>query len=142
MAVGKRNERVGTRAGKRAHQKHHDPSQKPQRVRSRQQVAAEMAALDARIERGRIETAEALERQRLEAEEASRQAVLQWQDEQRQRRANELAAALVQAQRAEAEAARKRENWTLGQARALIRQGYSIEQAHRLTGWEERWLEP
>lgn len=142
MADGKRNERVGTRAGKRAHQRHHDPSQQPKRVRARAETAAEMRALDARIEAGRIQTAEALERKRLEAEEAARQAVLSWQDEQRSARADALRRAHSLAVQEQEANERKRADWSLGQARSLIRQGYTLDQAHRLTGWEIEWLTP
>jgi len=41
---------------------------------------------------------------------------------------------------AEADAARRRERWSLGQARALIRQGYSVAHVVERTGWDADWL--
>lgn len=30
--------------------------------------------------------------------------------------------------------------WSLGQARMMLRQGYSLAKVQRLTGWGENWL--
>lgn len=44
--------------------------------------------------------------------------------------------------RAEANlAAMRRERWSLGEARSLVRQGYSPESTSRRTGWAVEWLE-
>ena len=127
--VGKRRQRRGVRAGKRTHQHRTDPALRPARVRSRAEVAAYEAALDAEVARGQAQTAAALEQRR--REEATAAAI-----------ARALRAAQARA-RADADAdvaRRRREGWNLGQARALIRQGYTVEQAARLTGWEAEWL--
>lgn len=142
MAEGKRNENRGVRGGKRAHQKHTDPRQKPNRVQSREQAAAERARLDAEVARGQAETAARL----AEVEASAAAAVAEQQRAERIRTQDRIRAARVSRELRDAEAAalaaERKAQWTLGQARSLIRQGYSILQASRLTGWEEFWLEP
>lgn len=42
---------------------------------------------------------------------------------------------------AEETAAKRREQWTLGQARSLVRQGYTVEHVIQATGWARSWVE-
>lgn len=112
------SQRRGARGGKRAIRVHVDHRNDPERVAARAAAAAHQAALDKRIA----------------AEEAAAA------DAAAARRAAERAAADAAARAMRAETARRKSQWNLGQARALIRQGYSVEQAMHLTGWEREWL--
>ncbi len=111
-------------AGGRRHQP--DAVQRAQRARSQDRrvqggleaARASQAALEARI------AAERVEASRLEDERIQRLAV----DRQ------------LAAKRRAAEAEEKRQRWNLGEARDLVRQGYSVEHTVARTGWPAEML--
>lgn len=78
---------------------------------------------------------EALDRRIAVEQEANREREAQHRIEAARRQSEAKAA---EQRRIEAERAEKRSRWTLGQARALIRQGYTEEHAMRVTGYDRQ----
>lgn len=129
-----RVERHGTRAGKRAHQPVKTRSTSGRRGAALEEARKAQAKLDRRIaaeQRIAEEQAAAFERARILSEARDAE----------QRRVAAQHAATAAAARQEAQRAQKRALWSLGQARALILQGYSVERVMEVTGWDRFWVE-
>lgn len=112
------------------------PIQRQMRVNStRVQLALrkandEEAALNKRIELEQAEAAEVAARRAVERAEADKRAAAQ--------------ARLAKAEakrKLEEERAAKREYWSLGQARSMYRQGYTLEHCIERTGWDAKDFE-
>lgn len=79
--------------------------------------------------------------ERREAEELVTQEVRRLQNERIVQTELDRLARIKEARRADEQAALKRKVWTMGQARSLVRQGYTVEHAMRLTGYPRVDLE-
>lgn len=126
-------DRRGNRGGRRAHRPHKTVVVDVERERRRREALDEAREHERRLTK-RIEAEQRASEAATAAAAAARAAAEQ--------QARIDAAVEAERLRVEAEdaALRRRTNWTLGQARRLVRDGYSAEHASSVTGWDVMWL--
>lgn len=95
-----------------------------------QKAHDEQARLDARIRWEQAQFAKEKAERELAEAEASKKAAA----EERLRKAKER-------EEREAWRAKRREDWPLGAARRLYREGYTLEHCVQFTGWDAEWFD-
>lgn len=136
MARDKHRDPRGLRGGKRAIRPHKRREEGGRRGAALEEARAHQRNIDAAWEESKRIIAEAAAEVRaleenFHRDRTHRTLTPKWVAENKLRE--------LQAQ--EEAAAKKREQWTLGQARSLIRQGYTVEHVIAVTGWARSWVE-